>query len=304
MAGIPTNRTASGVLLPAEVSQQIWSDTQAESIVMRKASRIDLPGEGVDVPLITGDPVATWVGETDKIAVGTSTFGSKSIRPRKVALIEMFSNEFKRDLPGLYAELASRLPKTIAKAYDQKVFHTAAEASAFDSLAGATNFVLDGTDTYGDLVNIDSSIYEANGATDGYVFAPKARRTLIGAKDADGNPLLLNSITDSRSVPTLLGADVEYSANAFKAGVEDVSGDVLGFAGQWSSNAFYGVVQDIRVELSTDGVIDVSGNATPDYVSLFQKDMFAIRVIAHLGFAVRDLSKFAKISSPVINEVA
>lgn len=303
MSGIQTNRTASGILLPPEVSSQIWADAQSASVVMQKASRIDLPGEGVDVPLITGDPVASWIGETDKIAVGGSTFGSKSIRPRKVALIELFSNEFKRDLPALYAALAERLPKTIAKAFDQKVFHTAAEANAFDSLAGASNFVLDTTDTYGDLVAIDSSIYEANGVTDGYVFAPKARRTLINARDNDNNPLLLSSLTDGRNVPSLLGADVEYSANAFKAGVEDTSGDVLGFAGQWTGNAFWGAVQDIRVEVSTDAVIDVSTNSTPDYVSLFQRDMFALRVVAHLGFAVRDLSKFAKISSPVINLV-
>lgn len=303
MSGVPTNRTASGILLPPEVSSQIWQDAQAASVVMQKASRIDLPGEGVDVPLITGDPVATWIGETDKIAVGNSTFGSKSIRPRKVALIELFSNEFKRDLPALYSALADRLPKTIAKAFDLKVFHAAAEANAFDSLAGAQHLTLDTTDTYGDLVAIDSAVYEANGVTDGYVFSPKARRTLIGAKDADGNPLLLNSLIDGRNVPSLLGADVSYSPNAYKADAAGDDGEVLGFAGQWASNAFYGVVESIRVEVSNEAVVDVSPDATPDFVSLFQRDMFALRVIAHLGFAVRDLNKFVKITSGV-NTVA
>lgn len=303
MAGIQTNRTATGVLLPPEVSSQIWQDAQAASVVMQKAGRIDLPGEGVDVPLITGDPTATWIGETDKIAVGNSTFGSKSIRPRKVALIEMFSNEFRRDLPALYAALAERLPKTIAKAYDLKVLHATAEANAFDSLAGAQALNLDTTDTYGDLVAIDSAVYEANGVTDGYVFAPKARRTLIGAKDSDGRPLLLNSLTESRSVPTLLGADVEYSPHAYKAGVEDTTPEVLGFAGQWSDNAYWGAVQDIRVEVSTEAVVDVSQTATPDFVSLFQRDMFALRVIAHLGFAVRDLTKFVKVTGATPNLV-
>lgn len=294
-----TDRNSSGILLPPEVSSQIWADTQAASVIMQKATRIDLPGEGIDVPLITGDPVASWVGESQKISVGDSTFGKKSIRPRKVALIEMFSNEFKRDLPALYAALAERLPKTIAKAFDLKAMHAAAEANAFDSLAGATAKVLDTTDTYGDLVDIDSAVYEANGVTDGYVFAPKARRVLIGAKDSDGNPLLLNSLVDGRNVPSLLGADVSYSPHAYKADAAGDDGEVLGFAGQWANNAFYGNVEGIRVEVSKEAVIDVSTNETPNYVSLFQNDMFALRVVAHLGFAVRDLSKFVKVTSGV-----
>lgn len=294
MSNLTTN---SGILLPAEVSSQIWSDVQAESVIMQKASRIDLPGEGVDVPLITGDPVASWVGEGQRIAVGDSTFGSKSIRPRKVALIEMFSNEFKRDLPALYSALAERLPKTIAKAFDLKVMHSAAEANAFDSLADATPLTLDSTDTYGDVVAIDSAIYEANGMTDGYVLAPKARRVLLSAKDGNGNPLLLNSLVDGRNVPSLLGADVSYSPHAHKADAAGDDGEVLGFAGQWSGNAFYGNVEGIRVEVSKEAVIDVDGAG--NFVSLFQNDMFALRVVAHLGFAVRDLDKFVKITSGV-----
>jgi hypothetical protein len=31
-------------------------------------------------------------------------------------------------------------------------------------------------------------------------------------------------------------------------------------------------------------------------VNLFQQDMFALRVIAHMGFAVRDLDKFVKVT--------
>ncbi|WP_036959341.1 phage major capsid protein [Promicromonospora kroppenstedtii] len=138
MPAVPHSRDASGILLPAEVSSQIWQDAQEASVVMQKSTRIDLPGVGIDVPLITGDPVASWVGETEKIKVGEASFGNKSIRPRKVALIELFSNEFKRDLPALFAALSERLPKTLATAFDLKALHATAEANAFDSLAGAS----------------------------------------------------------------------------------------------------------------------------------------------------------------------
>ncbi|WP_157601840.1 hypothetical protein [Promicromonospora kroppenstedtii] len=44
---------------------------------------------------------------------------------------------------------------------------------------------------------IDSAVYEAGGVTDGYVLAPQARKTLLVARDGDGNPLLGNSLTTS-----------------------------------------------------------------------------------------------------------
>jgi HK97 family phage major capsid protein len=294
MAGIQTNRTATGILLPAEVSSQIWQDAQAASVVMQHAGRIDLPGEGIAVPMITGDPVASWVGETDEIAVGDSSFSNRTIQAQKVGIIELFSNEFKRDLPALYAALAERLPKTIGTAFDEKVFHGAG-SSTFDTLNDAQFLTLDGTDTYGDMVAIDSAIYEANGVTDAWIVAPKARRVLIGAKDADGNPLLLSSLVDGRNVPQILGADVSYSKAVYHADAAGDQGEILGLAGQWAGNAFYGNVSGIEVSISTDATINKGGTQ----VNLFQRDMFALKVTAWLGFAVRDKAKFVRVGSGV-----
>lgn len=299
MAGIQTNRTASGVVLPVEVSSQIWQDAQAASVVMQKATRIDLPGEGLQVPMITGDPIATWVGETDEIATGDSTFGSKTLQAQKVGIIELFSNEFKRDLPTLYSALAERLPGTIATAFDKKVFHTAG-SSTFDSLVGSTGLILDSTNTYDDAVAIDSAIYEANGVTDGWVVAPKARRVLLSAKDSTGAPLLLNSITGDRNVPSILGADLSYSQAVYKAdeagdGVGAAGGEVLGYAGQWAGNAFWGNVSGIEVSISEEATINKGGTQ----INLFQRDMFALKVTAWLGFGVRHPNRFVKVLSGV-----
>lgn len=297
MAGIQTNRTASGIVLPAEVSSQIWSDAQDASVVMKHASRIDLPGEGLTVPLITGDPTATWVGETEEIQASDSSFDNKTIVGQKLGVIELFSNEFKRDLPALYAALAERLPKTLATAFDARVFHGTNLPTGFDGLEGATPIQLDATSgatVYDSAVDIDSTIYEANGVTDAWLVAPKARRILIGAKDNDGQPLLLSNLVDGRNVPSILGADVEYAKAVYKADATGDDGEVLGYAGQWSGNAFYGIVQGISVAVSTEATIQKGATS----VNLFQRDMFALRVTAHLGFAVRDLSKFVKVVGP------
>lgn len=301
MAGIQTNRTASGVVLPKEVSSQIWQDAQDESAVMSFASRIDLPGAGVQIPMITGDPTAQWVGETNEIAVGDSTFSSKNIAGYKIGVIELFSNEFKRDLAGLYSELAKRLPKTIGTAFDATVFHSQdAPGSDFDLLFDVATKVLDTTDTYGDLVAIETAISDANGENTGYVLSPKARGLLLNARDADNRPLLLNDIQRESGIGSLLGVPVSLRRSAYKAAVtdDDTTGphvaktETLGYAGDWS-NAMYGVVEGIEVAVSNEATVNKGGTQ----VNLFQRDMFALRVTAHLGFGVRNKAKFVRIAS-------
>jgi HK97 family phage major capsid protein len=297
------NRTATGILLPKEISQQIWQDAQDSSAVMRFATRIDLPGAGVQIPMITGDPTAQWVSETNEIAVGESTFSSKAIAGYKLGVIELFSNEFKRDLPGLYRELAKRLPKTLGLAFDATVFHGAAPGADFDELRDVQALNLDTTDTYGDLVAIESAISLANGTNTGYVLSPRARGLLLNARDADNRPLLLNDIQREGGVSQLLGVPVDLTRAVYKEGVEDTTPEVLGFAGDWSQ-AMYGVVEGIEVAVSSEATVSKTVGGTTTQVNLFQRDMFALRVTAHLGFAVRDKSKLVRITGATPNDEA
>src|SRR5690554_1779940 len=119
MAGIDLNRTTSGAssLLPKEISDEIWADTQEASAVMQLARPINLPGSGITIPIITGDAEADWVAETDEKPVSRASLSSKDIMPYKLAVIEPFSNEFRRDLPAVYAELRRRLPAALGKKF-------------------------------------------------------------------------------------------------------------------------------------------------------------------------------------------
>ena len=56
-SGIPTNRT--NIELPNAVSSEILQKTQESSAVMRLARQIPLPGNGLQIPVITGDPRLT-----------------------------------------------------------------------------------------------------------------------------------------------------------------------------------------------------------------------------------------------------
>lgn len=266
--------------LPGEVSASIWADAQKGSAIMSLATQIALPGNGLTVPLITGDATAAFVAEGAAKPVSDSTLDTKVITPYKIAVIQTFTDEFRRDEAALFDALASRLPAALAKRFDEAAFHGPVPGSGFDTLADADALGLDTTATFGDLVAIDDAIASANGVLNGWALAPKGRGVINRAVDTTGRPLF-----DYNS-GNLLNAPVAISTAVYKADAAGDDGEVLGFAGDWS-NAYYGTVEGIKVKTSDTAV--VGG------VSLWERNMFAVLAEVEVGFAVRDMAKFIKI---------
>lgn len=288
-------RNTSGVSLPLAVSDEIWGNTQEASAVMRLARKINLPGSGVTVPMVTGDAQADWVAETNEKPVSDSTLSNKSITPYKLAVIETFSNEFKRDIPGLYDELARRLPNALALKFDQTVFHaTTAPGSNFDLLKNAPALTVDATGTYGDLVAIDAAIANAGGVLDGWVFSPKGKAVLLNASDSTNRPLFLSNLQAEGGISQVLGSPLVVARSAYKADAAGDDGEVIGFAGDWTS-AVYGTVNGIEVSMSDQATVNKAGTQ----LNLWQRNMFALRVEVEIGFAVKNINHFVKITSGV-----
>ena len=146
MAGTPTNRT--NITLPAEMGREILAKMQTESAVMQLARQIELPGRGVEIPVITADPEAAWVSETGAKPVSNPGLSSKLMSAYKLAVIVPFSNEFRRDAAALYDELVRRLPRALAQKFDATVFGAGtAPGSNFDTFAAATAQDISGTGT-------------------------------------------------------------------------------------------------------------------------------------------------------------
>ena len=137
MSGISTNRT--NITLPADVSQEILQKTQGASAVMQLARQIALPGRGVQIPVITSDPTAAWVDETDAKPVSNPGLSTKLMQAYKLAVIVPFSDEFRRDAAALYDALVARLPLALAQKFDATVIGAAnAPGANFDSFANCT----------------------------------------------------------------------------------------------------------------------------------------------------------------------
>lgn len=288
---VDVSRGTAGIELTPEQSQEIWSAAEYSSAVMQLATPTYLPGSGVSVPIITGEPEAAWVDETDEKPVSRPSFGSKQMTPYTAAVIVPFSNQFRRDKARLYAEIVRKLPQALAKKFDQTVFgpQGGAPGDNFDTLGAAPEIDLSG-DIYQGLVAADQSV--ANGADgldggvlNGWALSPAARGLLLGSTDNNGRPLFINSVADD-AMPRLLGAPT-----AMTRGITAVEG-TIGYAGDWTS-AHYGVVENIELSISDQASINDGGTT----LHLWQRNMFAVRAEFEVGFRVRGINHFTRLSN-------
>ncbi len=285
MAGTPTNRT--NITLPADVSAEILAKMQTESAVMRLARRIDLPGRGVSIPVITSDPTATWVGETEAKAVSNPGLTTKIMSAYKLAVIVPFSNEFRRDAAALYDELVRRLPLALAQKFDATVFgNGSAPGDNFDTFANCTAQNIGSSATYAGLVAADTDIADNGGMMNGIALSPAGKGAILAATDQQGRPLFINNMAEG-AAPMILGAPVVISKGAYKAG----SPNVVGAAGDWSQ-ALYGTVEGVVIDYSSDATLKVNESTT---INLFQQNMFAVRAEIEIGFRC-DTSCFNKLT--------
>lgn len=288
---IDENRGSNSMTLPVELSRDVWAQAVEQSAIMQLAQRIDLPGRGIAVPVVTGDVSADWIAESTEKHVGEATYSLKTMVPYKLAVIECFSDEFRRDLPALYAELARRLPAAIAKKFDYTVFQGTAPGSGFDVLTSATAVSIDADaqgNTYQKLVGVIKTLGGYGHELTGIAASPQCQAALLGAVDGQGRPLFLTDVTAGGGVSSVLGAKVVKAKEAYKANTQ------VAVAGDWSQ-ARYGIVDGINIAISDQATINDGTNQ----INLWQRNMFAVRVEAELGFVVADSNAFVRLQATV-----
>lgn len=285
---VDINRTTS-ISLPGEVSSEILQKTQESSAIMTLARQIRLPGLGVTIPVITGDPEAAWVNETEKKPVKRGTMTTKQMTPYTLAVIVPFSNQFRRDIPNLYEELKKRLPLALAKKFDATVFGAVdAPGSNFDTLKNITAQEI-GTNAYKGLVDADADIADHDGILNGFVLSPKGKSVLLSAVDSNKRPLFINNVAEG-AVPMILGARTYQSKAAYIEDATAAKKHVVGFAGDWTQ-AMYGTVEGVQISISDQATLTDGSNT----INLFQQNMFAIRAEIEAGFRC-DTSVFNKLT--------
>lgn len=284
MAGINTNRTT--ISIPAELSAEILQKTQQASAVMQLARQIPLPGKGAVIPVITSDPVAGWVAETNVKPVSNPGLSIKQMQAYQLAVIVPFSRQFRRDVNALYSAIVERLPLALAQRFDATVVGAVeAPGENFDSFAAATAQALvpgEGETVYGNLVAAYTDIATHNGSMDGIAISPAGMGLLLGATGSDKRPIF-NNAADA-AIARILGARTVESRGLYKAGTAGVgtaagTPAIVGVAGDWSQ-AMWGTVEGVDISISEESTLTIG----TQQVNLWERNMFAVRAEIEVGF--------------------
>jgi len=284
MAGIDTNRTT--IALPAEVSREILQKTQQASAVMTLGRQVALPGRGTVIPVITSDPSASWVTETNEKPVSNPGLSTKNMQAYQLAVIVPFSKQFRRDADALYNAIVERLPLALAQKFDATaVGAVEAPGENFDTFANATsqNLVPGANETvYGNLVAAYADIAAHGGIMDGIAISPVGMGLLLGATGTDNRPIF-NSAADA-AIARILGARNVESRGMYKAGTAGVgtaagTPAIVGVAGDWSQ-ALWGTVGGVEISISEESTLTIG----TQQINLWQRNMFAVRAEIEVGF--------------------
>ena len=286
MSGINTNRT--NLTLPSDVSQDIMAKTTEASAIMQLARRVELPGRGLTIPVITSDAAAAWVAETAEKPVSNPSLSSKLMTPYKLAVIVPFSKEFLRDMKALYDELVRRLPNALGLEFDKTVIGAVVKpGDNFDNFASCTAQSMIATSTaslYDGLVAADTDVATHGGMLNGWALSPQAKGLLLGATDNQGRPLFVNNVAEG-AVPMILGAKTKFGKGLYKAGTAGTDGTpaVVGVGGDWSQ-AMYGTVAGVEISVSDQASLTVGSGTEAQILNLWQRNMVAVRAEIEVGF--------------------
>lgn len=301
------SRHTTNVILDPELSGEIWANAIQESAFMQLARRISIPGSGVKIQTITGEPQASWVDETNLKPVGFHTFGTKTITPYKLAVIEPFSEEFVRDKKALHDECVRRLPAALGRKFDSTIMGSTAPGSGFDVLGTGVSAVslnpAQGGSVYGQFIAVDAAVSAADGILNAIALAPQGKSKVLAAVDQIGHPLFTPGV-GSNTVGNILGANVSVNKGVYVAGTaatQSASGTpaTVGVAGDFT-DVVWGSVEDIRMKVSDQSTLTyTNANSQTVTINLWQQNMVAVMFEIEVAFAVRDKNQLILLTGDV-----
>ena len=290
---VDINRGTTGVHLPPEVSQEIWQNVQDASVVMGLARKVPLEGAGTVFHEVLTDSTPEFVGETERKPVSNPTVGNKTLKPHKIAVVQTYSDEFRRDLPGLFNALVGRLPGALARTFDLAALHgVGAPAADFDDLSGSTEVSILNTtpgsvDAYAGFLNALAAVP----TLDAWALNALGQVTALSNRDTNGGSILNQNVLTNGSIGSVLGKPVFSSENAGQPGTAGDSPAVLGVAGDWTK-AVWGQVEAISVDISDNPVYNSDGTLV---TAGWQDNMIGVRAEIHVGF-IADDTKFVRLT--------
>ena len=290
----------SGMLTP-EQSQDYFALAEKTSIVQKVATKIPMGPTGVKIPHWNGDVSASWLGEGDMKPITKGDMTSQSIAPNKIATIFIASAETVRANPANYlGTMRTKVATAIAMAFDSAAMHgTNSPFGAYIDQSNKVQYL--GTNAYNALgVDGLTKLVSDGKKWQATLLDDTAEPILNGSLDLNGRPLFVESTYDSMTTPfregRILGRPTVLSDHV-------ASGACVGYTGDFSQ-ILWGQVGGLSFDVTDQATLNLGTFASPNFVSLWQHNLVAVRVEAEYGLLVNDPNAFVRlVTGPLVYTV-
>lgn len=289
-----TKTSEFGGFIKPELAQAYFDEARKYSVVQQLARKVTLGAAGIEIPIVTSKPTASWVSEAGQKPTTSGGLGLKTMKPHKIAAISVVSAEVVRANPGGYMEiLKADIAEAFAKAFDEAALYgTNSPFGENQHLAATTKSVELGTataETGGIFADVNSGLsllVKDKKKLTGFAFDSLTEPLFNASVDKNGRPLFVDSPTVDTAASVTAGRLL--SRPAFIA--DNIAKETtVGFAGDYSK-ALWGVVGGITYDISTETAVTLNGQLT----SLWEHNLVAIRAEAEFGWYLHDKDAFVK----------
>ncbi|ASZ75182.1 major capsid protein [Mycobacterium phage MissWhite] len=298
--------------LEPEQAQDYFAEAEKTSIVQQFAQKIPMGTTGQKIPHWTGDVSASWIGEGDMKPITKGNMTSQTIAPHKIATIFVASAETVRANPANYlGTMRTKVATAFAMAFDgaaifgddspfptyinqttkQVSIAGAGDLTAYDAIAvnGLSLLVNDGKRKWTNTLLDDI-----------------AEPILNGAKDRNGRPLFVDApygeVVNPFRPGRIVGRQSILSDHVSLEVEED--GDVpahniVGFMGDFTQ-LVWGQVGGLSFDVTDQATLNLGTPQSPNFVSLWQHNLVAVRVEAEYAFHCNDSASFVRLTDLVL----
>ncbi|AHG23798.1 major capsid protein [Mycobacterium phage EagleEye] len=291
--------------LEPEQAQDYFAEAEKTSIVQQFARKVPMGTTGQKIPHWTGDVSASWIGEGDMKPITKGNMTSQTIAPHKIATIFVASAETVRANPANYlGTMRTKVGTAFAMAFDSAAIH--GDDSPFPTFMGQTTKSISIADP-GGAGSDDLTVYDAlavNGLSVLVNDGKKWTHTLLdditepilnGAKDKNGRPLFIEAPYGEEVSPFRAGRIV---ARPTILSDHVAKGTTVGFAGDFTQ-ILWGQIGGLSFDVTDQATLNLGTPTEPNFVSLWQHNLVAVRVEAEYAMHVNDPQAFIRLTNVV-----
>ncbi|ABE67336.1 major capsid protein [Mycobacterium phage Che12] len=291
--------------LEPEQAKDYFAEAEKTSIVQQFAQKVPMGTTGQKIPHWIGDVSAQWIGEGDMKPITKGNMTSQNIAPHKIATIFVASAETVRANPANYlGTMRTKVATAFAMAFDSAALN--GTDSPFPTYLAQTTKSVSLADPGGATAS-DLTAYDAV-AVNGLSLLVNAKKkwthTLLddivepilnGAKDKNGRPLFIESTYTDENSPFRAGRIVSRPT-ILSDHVAD--GTTVGYMGDFR-NVIWGQVGGLSFDVTDQATLNLGTPTEPNFVSLWQHNLVAVRVEAEYAFHNNDKDAFVKLTNVV-----